>query len=50
MNNLLKRQQAVKKPYASPKLIRHGDVRCLTQGGSQGNSEKGNPGDKNKKL
>lgn len=34
MTDLPKLQLAVKKLYTSPKLVRHGDVRCLTQGGS----------------
>ena len=50
MTDLPNPQQAVKKLYTSPKLVRHGDVRGLTQAGTTGNSEMSNPGDKNKKL
>jgi hypothetical protein len=49
MSDLPNPQQAVKKLYTSPKLVRHGDVRGLTQGGSAGPSEMGNGGDKSKR-
>ncbi|MBL0351638.1 MAG: lasso RiPP family leader peptide-containing protein [Dechloromonas sp.] len=32
-------KQKLKKPYASPKLVRHGDVRFLTQGGAGSSTE-----------
>jgi hypothetical protein len=38
-----------KKPYGSPTLVPYGPVRTLTQNVSSGPTEKGNPGDQNKK-
>ena len=48
MSKLPKQVQETKKSYASPKLIRHGDMRRLTQGGSNGPTEMDNNGDKKK--
>ena len=36
-------QPRIRKPYASPKLVRYGDVRDLTQGAGNTNNE-GSPG------
>ena len=41
MSDLPNPQQAVKKLYTSPKLVRHGDVRGLTQSGSLNGMENG---------
>jgi hypothetical protein len=50
MTDLTNPYQAVKKLYTSPKLVRHGDVRGLTQAGTSGMAEMANDGDKKKKL
>lgn len=42
MTDLPKPQQEAKKLYASPKLVRYGDVRSLTQAGSPGTGENWN--------
>ena len=34
---------AVRKPYLPPRLVRHGDVRDVTLGGSPGTGESGFP-------
>jgi hypothetical protein len=34
MTDLPKPQQEMKIIYTSPKLVRYGDVRCLTRGGA----------------
>lgn len=37
-------QQPAKKPYAEPKLVRHGDVKTLTRSGASGVPEPTNSG------
>lgn len=45
MTNEIYVYQQKKQPYVSPKLVFHGEVRMLTQSGSQGAIESpGNPG------
>lgn len=44
MADLIKPLQKEKKIYASPILVRHGDVRSLTQSGPSGVKEPANSG------